>query len=71
LTLLSISATPALAGGTGGVVAAGDAPTTAPAAPKVHTFPITARTANIAYSGPVFEKARQPQGTGRRSSRKT
>jgi hypothetical protein len=57
LTLLSISATPALAGGTGGVVAAGDAPTTAPAAPKVHTFPITARTANIAYSGPVFEKA--------------
>jgi cell wall-associated NlpC family hydrolase len=55
-----MSATPALAGGTGGVVAApsaptASAPTTAPA-PKVHTFPITARTANIAYSGPVYEK---------------
>jgi hypothetical protein len=51
---MGISATSAVAGGTGGVIAAG-APTTAPA-PKIHTFPVTARTANIAYSGPVYEK---------------
>ncbi len=58
LTLLCISAPTAVAGETGGVVAAtgAPAPATAPAAPKVHTFPITARSANIAYSGPVYEK---------------
>jgi cell wall-associated NlpC family hydrolase len=58
LTLLCISAPPAVAGETGGVVAATStpAPTAAPAAPKVHTFPITARSPNIAYSGPVYEK---------------
>jgi cell wall-associated NlpC family hydrolase len=55
LTLIAVPAAPALAGGTGGVVAGGNAPTTAPA-PKIHTAPITARTANIAYSGPVYEK---------------
>jgi len=56
--LLCISAPAAVAGETGGVVAAtgAPAPTTAPAAPKVHTFPITARSPNIAYSGPVYEK---------------
>jgi hypothetical protein len=58
LTLLCVSAPSALASGPGGVVAAGSvpAPTTTPATPKVHTFPITARSANIAYSGPVYEK---------------
>lgn len=58
LTLLCISAPPAVAGETGGVVAATStpAPTAAPTAPKVHTFPITARSPNIAYSGPVYEK---------------
>jgi cell wall-associated NlpC family hydrolase len=58
LTLLCISAPTAVAGETGGVVAAtsAPAPTTAPVAPKVHTFPITARSPNIAYSGPVYEK---------------
>jgi cell wall-associated NlpC family hydrolase len=47
-----------VAGETGGVVAATStpAPTAAPTAPKVHTFPITARSPNIAYSGPVYEK---------------
>lgn len=59
LTILAGAATPALAASkTGGVAAAGSvpAPTTTPATPKVHTFPITARTTNIAYSGPVYEK---------------
>jgi len=56
---MAVSGAPAFAGGTGGVVAAGSAvtpTTTPPPAPKIHTAPITARTANIAYSGPVYEK---------------
>lgn len=63
LTLLCVSAPSALASGPGGVVAVGSAPapSTTPATPKVHTFPITARSANIAYSGPVYEKT--PAGT--------
>jgi len=67
LTLLAMSATPALAVSTGGVVAGGSAASpgpaakapAAPAAPAkpVHTAPITARTPNIAYKGPVYEKS--------------
>jgi len=64
LTLLAVSATPALAVSTGGVVAGGSsaaagAPAKAPAAPAkpIHTAPITARTPNLAYKGPVYEKS--------------
>jgi cell wall-associated NlpC family hydrolase len=60
--LLASFATPALAGETGGA-AAGE-PATAPAptatapvaAPRVHTAPVTARSSNLAYRGPVFMK---------------
>ncbi len=49
-------ASTALAGGTGGVVAVEPATsTTKPAAP-LHLAPITAKTPNIAYKGPVYEK---------------
>jgi cell wall-associated NlpC family hydrolase len=54
--MMAVNVAPAFAGGPGGVPAAGNAPTTAPAKPKVHTFPITARTADIAYSGPVYQR---------------
>jgi cell wall-associated NlpC family hydrolase len=62
LSFLVVSASPALAVATGGV-AAGGAPTsttvpkgaTAPK-PAIHTDPVTARTPNIAYKGPVYEK---------------
>ncbi len=57
LTAMAALATPALAGGTGGVSAG--SPTRAkgatPAAPP-HAAPITARTPNVAYTGPVYEK---------------
>jgi hypothetical protein len=61
LAVLAISGTPALAVTTGGVVAGGS-PTAAggaaPTAPKplIHTAPITARTPNIAYKGPVYQR---------------
>jgi hypothetical protein len=60
LTILAVPATPALAVSTGGAVA-GAAPTSAPSskprpAPRIHTAPVTSRTPNIAYSGPVYEK---------------
>ena len=51
-----ICAPSALAGGPGGS-APGSETTTAkpkPAARKVHTFPVTSRTASLAYRGPVY-----------------
>lgn len=60
LAVIATGATPALASGPGGVTAAGATPavqpTTGPAKPKIHTAPVTAHSANLAYSGPVFEK---------------
>jgi cell wall-associated NlpC family hydrolase len=53
--MMAVGAGPAFAGGPGGVPAA-DAPTTAPAKPKIHKAPVTARTADIAYSGPVYQR---------------
>jgi cell wall-associated NlpC family hydrolase len=68
LTFLSITTTSAFAGASaaavaGGMPAGGVAPT-APAAPTrpahagppVHTMPVTARSPNLAYKGPVFQK---------------
>lgn len=54
----AIAASAALAGGTGGASAAEPAPatTTKPAAPAIHLDPITAKTPDIAYKGPVYEK---------------
>ena len=50
-------ATPALAGGTGGVSAASPTPAkhATPAVPP-HAAPITAPTPNVTYTGPVYEK---------------
>jgi cell wall-associated NlpC family hydrolase len=62
-TFLATFATPALAGETGGAVAGSPATATAPsvrpsapAAPRIHTAPVTARSSNIAYRGPVYER---------------
>jgi cell wall-associated NlpC family hydrolase len=57
LTIVAASASSALANGTGGVpIAAPVKPTTnTPAVPTIHA-PVTAKTSNIAYKGPVFEK---------------
>ncbi len=62
LTLLAISASPAFAVATGGVAAGGSPASPAPKpaakpAKPLHTAPITARTPNIAYNGPVYEKS--------------
>jgi cell wall-associated NlpC family hydrolase len=54
-----MSATPALAELTGGTSATGTAaPVSAPAkpAPAIRASPVTARSANIAYTGPVFQR---------------
>jgi len=61
-TLILTFATPALAGETGGAAAGSPAAASAPAitpsapAPRIHTAPVTARSANLTYRGPVFEK---------------
>jgi cell wall-associated NlpC family hydrolase len=61
-TILASFATPALAGETGGAAAGSPslspAPTVTPpvAAPHVHTAPVTARSPNLAYRGPVYQK---------------
>jgi hypothetical protein len=61
LTFLAVSATPGFAGATGvapagGISAGGSTPTVParPAAP-VHTMPVTARSPNLLYKGPVFQ----------------
>jgi len=62
-TFLTTFTTPALAGETGGAAAASPAarPTpavnpAAPTAPRIHVAPVTARSSNIAYRGPVYQK---------------
>lgn len=49
-------ASTALAGGTGGAAAAESSTTTSKPAAPLHLAPITAKTPNIAYKGPVYEK---------------
>ena len=63
LSFLVIPASPALAVATGGVAAGGSPPSTSKTptgasttTPAIHTDPVTARTSNIAYQGPVYEK---------------
>jgi cell wall-associated NlpC family hydrolase len=62
-TFLATFTTPSLAGETGGAApgspAAASAPAvnpSAPTAPRIHVAPVTARSSNIAYRGPVYEK---------------
>jgi cell wall-associated NlpC family hydrolase len=61
-TSLATFTTPALAGETGGAAAGSPAAPAAPAvgpspaAPHVHLAPVTARSLNIAYRGPVYQK---------------
>jgi cell wall-associated NlpC family hydrolase len=61
-TFLATFTTPALAGGTGGAPASSPTPTapavhpSAPTAPRIHTAPVTARSSNIVYRGPVYER---------------
>jgi cell wall-associated NlpC family hydrolase len=49
-------ATDATAAGTGGVPAGEKAPAPAVSKPKIHLFPITARSRSLAYRGPVYVK---------------
>jgi cell wall-associated NlpC family hydrolase len=61
LAILATSATPALATGTGGVAAGGSSkePTTRRRAKPVtllHAAPVTSRSTNLQYTGPVFQK---------------
>jgi cell wall-associated NlpC family hydrolase len=55
LTAMAALAGPALAGSTGGVSATPAKKPTTPAVP-LHAAPITARSSNVTYSGPVYEK---------------
>ena len=62
LAVVATSATPALAAGTGGVAAGGSTkePTTRRRAKPItllHAAPVTSHSTNLAYSGPVFQKA--------------
>ncbi len=64
--MLAVMAPTALANSTGGTAmggslsssssASGGASPAAPTTTRKHTAPVTARTANIAYNGPVFQK---------------
>ncbi len=64
LTILAVPAAPALAVSTGGAAAGSPSPTPAKKAKKhpaaavipLHAAPITARTPNLAYKGPVYQK---------------
>jgi cell wall-associated NlpC family hydrolase len=61
-TILASFATPALAGETGGAApgppAAAPAPTLTPAKPalRIRTAPVTARSSNLLYNGPVYQR---------------
>jgi cell wall-associated NlpC family hydrolase len=52
----AVGASTALAGGTGGAVAVEPSTTTTKPAAPIHLAPITAKTPNITYEGPVYEK---------------
>src|SRR5437763_2954017 len=61
LAIVATSATPALATSTGGVAAGGSTQEPVPrrrakAINLLHAAPVVSRSANLAYSGPVFEK---------------
>ncbi len=58
LVLMGLSASSALAANTGGASATETTAPSAPVstAPKIHLFPVTARSRSVAYKGPVYVK---------------
>lgn len=58
LIILALAAVPAFGASTGGAAAESPSPTTAPAtpAPAIHLSPITSKSRNLAYKGPIYEK---------------
>jgi cell wall-associated NlpC family hydrolase len=56
LAVDAVGASTALAGGTGGAAAAEPSATTGKPTTPLHLDPITAKSSNIAYKGPVYEK---------------
>lgn len=58
LLIVALSAVPAFGASTGGAAAEAPSTTTAPTAPKpaIHLSPITGKSTNIAYKGPLYEK---------------
>jgi cell wall-associated NlpC family hydrolase len=63
LMVLGTGADAAHAANTGGAAAGSTAPTSSPAPtkPALHLFPVTARSSNIAYKGPVYVKTSSGQ----------
>jgi cell wall-associated NlpC family hydrolase len=57
LVAIGSCASDALAAGTGGVSAESTSSSSTAAKPKVRLFPITSRSSNIVYKGPVFQKS--------------
>jgi cell wall-associated NlpC family hydrolase len=56
LTIAAAGASNALANGPGGVAAVEPSISTAVPPPPAHGAPVTAKTPNVAYNGPVYEK---------------
>jgi cell wall-associated NlpC family hydrolase len=56
LTISLAGAAGATANGTGGVAATGSAPASGAPKPALHFDPVTGRSTNIDYKGPVYEK---------------
>src|SRR3954452_3301486 len=61
--VLGTGADAAHAANTGGAAAGSTAPTSSPAPskPALHLFPVTSRSSNIAYKGPVYLKTSSGQ----------
>src|SRR6185312_4410489 len=59
--LLGTGTDAALAANTGGAPACSAPTTSAPSTPALHLFPVTARSSNIAYKGPVYVKTASGQ----------
>jgi cell wall-associated NlpC family hydrolase len=57
LTIAAAGASSALASGNGGVAAATEGSSTAPkTSAPIHTAPVTAKTSNVTYKGPVYQE---------------
>jgi cell wall-associated NlpC family hydrolase len=61
LMLLGTCADAALAANTGGASAGSTTPSPTTTKPALHLFPVTARSSNIAYKGPVYVKTASGQ----------
>ncbi len=56
LTIVTVGASSALANGTGGVSVTAPSTSTTTSSAPVHLAPVIAKTANLTYKGPVYEK---------------